>query len=144
MVRYEVSLPPAIDTSPVASSTTTSSRREISDGASHTILVTEGAGRPQSWQMGRLVPGDPIAGGPWATRYNRLVIKGATLDGSMRPGPCALNCTNDHEVYSFHAGGANAGFADGWVRFLRVGMSRRVLAALVTRAGGEAVPGGDF
>ena len=30
-----------------------------------------------------------------------------------------LNCTNDREVYCFHLGGANAGFADGSVHFLK-------------------------
>src|SRR5262249_33574379 len=47
-------------------------------------------------------------------------------------------------VYAFHPGGANAVFADGSVRFLKAGMSIRVLAALVTRAGGEVVSAGDL
>ena len=54
------------------------------------------------------------------------------------------NCTNDREVYSFHPAGANAVFADGSARFLLKGMSIRVLAALITRAGGEVVPDGDL
>jgi prepilin-type processing-associated H-X9-DG protein len=61
-----------------------------------------------------------------------------------QPGPCALNCTNEKEVYSFHPSGANAVFADGSVHFLKTGMSIRVLAALVTRAGGEVVADGEF
>jgi prepilin-type processing-associated H-X9-DG protein len=61
-----------------------------------------------------------------------------------RTGPCAVNCTNESEVYSFHPGGANAVFADGSVRFLRAGMSIRILARLATRAGGEVVSDGDF
>jgi prepilin-type processing-associated H-X9-DG protein len=55
-----------------------------------------------------------------------------------------MNCTNDHEVYSFHPGGANAVFADGSVHFLRAGMSLQALAALVTRAGGEVIPADAF
>jgi hypothetical protein len=35
-------------------------------------------------------------------------------------------------------------FADGSVQFLTEGMSIRVLAALITRAGGEVVSAGDF
>jgi hypothetical protein len=35
-------------------------------------------------------------------------------------------------------------FADGHVHFLKVGMSLQVLAALVTRAGGEIVSDTDF
>jgi prepilin-type processing-associated H-X9-DG protein len=75
---------------------------------------------------------------------NPLTIQGSQRDGQAGPGPCALNCTNDHEVYSFHPGGANAVFADGSVHFLKVGMSIRTLAALVTRAGGEVIPGSDY
>ena len=55
-----------------------------------------------------------------------------------------MNCTNDGELYSFHPKGANAVFADGSVRFLGSAMSIQVLAALITRAGGEVVPDGDF
>ena len=64
---------------------------DIRDGTSQTILVTEDAGRPQSWRKGGLVADEITTGGPWSGRYNRLVLKGATLDGRMRPGPCALN-----------------------------------------------------
>jgi prepilin-type processing-associated H-X9-DG protein len=62
----------------------------------------------------------------------------------VRPGPCGINCINRNEVYSFHPGGANALFADGSVRFLRAGMDIRILARLVTRAGGEVVSAGDY
>jgi prepilin-type processing-associated H-X9-DG protein len=55
-----------------------------------------------------------------------------------------MNCTNDRQVYSFHPGGANFVFADGSVRFLKAGIDIRVLAALVTRAGGEVVSANDY
>ena len=112
---------------------------EITDGTSNTILLTEVAGRPKQWRAG--TPGDDqkISGGPWAGYRTGIALKGSSLDGQMRPGPCAINCTNDHEVYSFHARGANAVFADGTVRFLSSDMSIQVLAALITRAGGEVV-----
>jgi prepilin-type processing-associated H-X9-DG protein len=42
-------------------------------------------------------------------------------------------------VYSFHTSGANVVFADGSVHFLTSGVSLCVLAALVTKAGGEVV-----
>jgi prepilin-type processing-associated H-X9-DG protein len=66
------------------------------------------------------------------------------VDGSSAPGPCAVNCTNNQQPYSFHTGGANFLFADGSVHFLQTGMDIRVLAALATRAGGEVVGGVDY
>jgi prepilin-type processing-associated H-X9-DG protein len=60
------------------------------------------------------------------------------------PGPCGIKCTNDRQPYGFHPGGCNFLLADGAVHFLRDGMEIRVLAALATRAGGEAVPAGDW
>jgi prepilin-type processing-associated H-X9-DG protein len=58
-------------------------------------------------------------------------------------GPCALNCTNDNEVYSFHPHGANVLFADGSVHFLRDQINIRTMAALFTRAGRETVEVAD-
>ncbi len=55
-----------------------------------------------------------------------------------------INCTSDNEIYSFHTGGANALFADGSVHFLKDNLSVQVVAALVTRAGGELQSAGDY
>jgi len=113
---------------------------EITDGASQTILVTESAGRPKLWRASRLVSGiyarDP--GAAWVTG-TLIYGQGSTPDGATKPGPCAINCTNDREVYSFHLGGANAVFADGSVQFLQASIDIRIFARLVTRAGGEVV-----
>jgi prepilin-type N-terminal cleavage/methylation domain-containing protein/prepilin-type processing-associated H-X9-DG protein len=109
---------------------------DILDGTSHTIMMAECAGRPQLWRGRRQVPNLWLTGGPWASR-NLLWCRGATPDGTAFYGPCAINCTNDREVYSFHPGGANVGFADGSVRFLKADIGIRVFAQLVTRAGGE-------
>jgi prepilin-type processing-associated H-X9-DG protein len=117
---------------------------EITDGTSQTILLSEDAGRPRQWRLGRPGPDQTVQGGPWAALNSGIILQGSTADGSQRPGPCALNCTNERQVYSFHPGGANAVFADGSVRFLKAGMSIRVLAALVTRAGGEVVSDSDY
>ena len=70
--------------------------------------------------------------------------QGSSYDGTAKPGPCAINCTNDKEVYSFHPGGANAVFADGSVHFLKASIDIRIFARLVTRAGGEVVTASDF
>jgi prepilin-type N-terminal cleavage/methylation domain-containing protein/prepilin-type processing-associated H-X9-DG protein len=129
---------------------------EITDGPSKTILVTECAGRPRHWRVGRKGP-EPteehhVGGGPWTAWVTGLQIQGSPFDGGSlvdsyqrgAPGPCALNCTNTFEVYSFHPGGANAVFADGSLHFLNAGMDIRVLARLATRAGGEVVSDGDY
>jgi prepilin-type N-terminal cleavage/methylation domain-containing protein len=114
---------------------------DIPDGTSSTILIGEDPGRPDLWRKGNRVDGSVLSGAGWASR-NLLFGRGASADGTAFFGPCAVNCTNDREVYSFHFGGANAAFADGSVHFLSESIDIRTFAALVTRDGGE-VPG-DF
>jgi prepilin-type processing-associated H-X9-DG protein len=116
----------------------------ITDGTANTILLAEDAGRPRAWRAGSAGEDQIISGCGWCGVNNPLTIRGSTPNGEAHPGPCAINCTNDGELYSFHPGGANAVFADGSVHFLKAGMSIRVLAALVTRAGGEVVSDGDY
>ena len=116
---------------------------DIRDGTSHTIMMAECAGRPRLWHRTTPVPNTWLSGGPWASR-GLLWCRGATADGSAFYGPCAINCTNDREVYSFHTGGANTVFADASVHFLRADLSIRVFARLVTRAGDEVVSDSDF
>jgi prepilin-type processing-associated H-X9-DG protein len=45
----------------------------------------------------------------------------------------------ENDIRSKHPGGANALFCDGSARFLDESMDLETLAALCTRAGGEAV-----
>lgn len=109
---------------------------DITDGTSQTILFTECAGRPALWRRGARVPGAYVTGGPWVS--GTLIFgQGSSQDGVTKIGPCAINCTNDREVYSFHPGGANTVFSDGSVRFLNASMDIRVFASMATRAGGE-------
>jgi prepilin-type processing-associated H-X9-DG protein len=117
---------------------------DITDGTSTTILLAEDAGRPRVWQAGKAGPDQVLGGGPWNSFKGPIILQGSTPDGTAQPGRCALNCTNDEEVYAFHTGGANAVFADGHVQFLKAGMDLRTLARLITRAGGEVVPDADF
>jgi prepilin-type N-terminal cleavage/methylation domain-containing protein/prepilin-type processing-associated H-X9-DG protein len=133
---------PALTLSP----TTTGTRlTDITDGTSNTILLTEDAGRPRLWQAGKAGPNpQALAGGPWNSFKGPIILQGSTFDGTVQPGRCALNCTNDGEVYAFHTGGANAVLADGSVHFLKAGMDIRIMARLITRAGGEVVSGDDY
>ena len=115
---------------------------EITDGSSQTIMIAECAGRPQQWQRGTKVP-NWLSGGPWASR-NLLFGRGATPDGTDFFGHCAVNCTNDREVYSFHPSGAHAVFADGSVHFLKATIDIRNFVRLVTFAGGELIGADDL
>lgn len=117
---------------------------EIKDGTAYTLLLAEDAGRPRAWQVGQPGEDQAVLGCGWTGFNTPLTIQGSTYDGKTKPGPCAINCTNDGELYSFHACGANTVFADGSVHFLRANISIKVLAALVTRAGGEVVSDGDY
>jgi len=116
---------------------------DITDGTSNTILMAECAGRPTLWHAGKAVQDKYLSGGAWASR-GLMWGRGSNWEGTEFFGRCAINCTNDREVYSFHTGGANAVFADGSVHFLKANLNIRVLARLVTRAGGEVVSDGDY
>jgi prepilin-type N-terminal cleavage/methylation domain-containing protein/prepilin-type processing-associated H-X9-DG protein len=118
--------------------------RDITDGKANTILLTEDAGRPQQWILGKPGEDQVIQGGPWSGFNTGVMLMGFDRKTQTRPGSCAINCTNDREVYAFHPGGANAAFADASVRFLKADMSIGILAALVTRAGGEVVSASDY
>jgi prepilin-type N-terminal cleavage/methylation domain-containing protein/prepilin-type processing-associated H-X9-DG protein len=118
---------------------------DITDGTSQTILIAEDAGRPQIWHVGHLVPDQLSTCGAWGAWAGcQIQVKGATPDGTAKYGPCAVNCTNQQELYAFHPGGVNVLFADGSVRFLSANMGIQVLARLCTRAGGEVVSASDY
>ncbi|HKB41450.1 MAG TPA: DUF1559 domain-containing protein [Gemmataceae bacterium] len=127
---------PAADYRGVLSEDHLTRSAEITDGSSQTILVAEHAGRPTLWRAGRRVPGTYAIAAAWIAGTVTFG-QGASYDGATKPGPCAVNCTNDREVYSFHPGGANAVFADGSVHFLPGRIDIRIFARLVTYAGGE-------
>ncbi|MEM6799185.1 MAG: DUF1559 domain-containing protein [Planctomycetota bacterium] len=86
--------------------------RHITDGASHTLAVSEDVGFPD---------------GQW--------INGRNLFDQSAPINAAPAFEND--IRSEHPGGAMGLTMDGGVRFLSETMEPAVLAALCTRAGGE-------
>jgi prepilin-type N-terminal cleavage/methylation domain-containing protein/prepilin-type processing-associated H-X9-DG protein len=112
--------------------------KDITDGTSKTLLIAEDAGRPDPYTDGH--PGNisglqiPIgAGTGWADPDS-----GFTLNTEP-----VVNHHNNGEIFSFHPGGAQVCFADGSTRFLSSSLDTLVGIGLVTRAGGEIVPG-DF
>src|SRR5262249_33119366 len=104
-----------------------------------TLLVVEIAGRPDRWEMGRIVAGETSAGAGWADSVNATALSGYDVASGFFLGDCAVNCSNNGAAYSFHSSGANVALADGSVRFVRQDIGIRTMAALVTRAGGETV-----
>ncbi len=68
----------------------------------------------------------------------------------MRPtgwrpaGPAPVNCNNGQGIYGFHPGGANVGYSDGSVRFLKETAAVRIVFALGTRDGGETLSSSDY
>jgi prepilin-type N-terminal cleavage/methylation domain-containing protein len=125
---------------------------DVTDGMSNTILLAEDAGRNEWWIMGRFVGHQPanftIGGesGAWANPGSDITITGfnvANLNTGRpeTPGPCAVNCDNANAIYAFHTGIANVLLGDGSVRSLRAGTDVNIVIPLVTRRGGEVIPG---
>jgi prepilin-type N-terminal cleavage/methylation domain-containing protein/prepilin-type processing-associated H-X9-DG protein len=115
---------------------------DITDGTSNTLMVAEDAGRTESWQMGTLMGPAPGGHPTWADPQTRLLIAGFNPVTNSPPGPCAVNCTNNGEAYSFHPGGANVLFADGSARMIGANLDLNIMVALLTRSGGEIIPDG--
>ncbi|CAN0069804.1 unnamed protein product [Phaeothamnion confervicola] len=118
----------------------------VTDGTSNTLLLVEMSGRP-FWYLPNKQRSAGTTNNPrtygfgfWA-HNNAHNISTFTSDGSANGTECAVNCSNQFGVYSFHTSGANVAFADGSIRSLSQSVSPATLAALVTRAGGEVISG---
>jgi prepilin-type processing-associated H-X9-DG protein len=77
-----------------------------------------------------------------------IQVRGFSNDGVTPDGGCCvINCTNGRtspftqgQLYSFHPGGLNVLRTDGSVQYLRETVTPAILAAMITRAGGEVIP----
>jgi len=117
---------------------------DMTDGTSNTIMVAEDAGRHQMYARGKPVsPNQPgqigwLLNSAWADYNTAIRVAGFSADGTVQfGGSCVINCNNANEIYAFHTGGANALRGDGSVQFMRESTSPAIVAALITRAGGE-------
>ena len=113
---------------------------EITDGTSNTLMLSECAGRPGSWQFGKMVSATSGTDGGWADDNSEFVTHGSMTNSTTAPGPCHTNCHNSNEVYSFHNGGANHVFADGSVHFITAAMDIRLFVKFVTMRAGDITP----
>ncbi|MSR32393.1 MAG: DUF1559 domain-containing protein [Gemmataceae bacterium] len=109
---------------------------DIKDGASNTFVLVESAGTPEVWRLGAKAAGTQNTAA-WGGRSSTLNIQGKQANGTGASGPCAINCSNEGEIYGFHTGGVNVVFADGSSRFIAVKADIRAVARMVTMAGNE-------
>jgi prepilin-type N-terminal cleavage/methylation domain-containing protein len=140
---------------------------DVTDGLSNTVAFAESAGRPYVYRKGgKLVDGGTLAhrvnAGGWSRPASDFSLDGSSLDGSILPGLCPLNCTNGEdiaeqtfpypyygsegtsEVFTFHPGGANLLVGDGSVRYTKETISILVFATLITRGAGEIVSSDQY
>jgi prepilin-type processing-associated H-X9-DG protein len=116
---------------------------DILDGTSNTMWICEDAGRPSRYVAARrLLSGGRYSGAGWADRDNEYITHGFASTGLTAPGPCAINCTNNNEIYAFHPGGAMCMFGDGSVKIVPTTVDIRIVAKLITRAASEVA--GNF
>jgi len=129
---------------------------DISDGLSHTVMISEMSGRPWLYLANRrqvstasfpsyvstgsvdAQDGVPLNYGWGGWPHNNNFNVGTwSADGTMQGGDSAINCSNYRGIYSFHSAGACGAFADGSVHLLAREMTPEVFFALVTARGGE-------
>jgi prepilin-type N-terminal cleavage/methylation domain-containing protein/prepilin-type processing-associated H-X9-DG protein len=113
----------------------------ITDGSSNTVMVVEDSARPLFYSDKGFRSNGPVSqgGGAWADPFGYLVMNGSMSGSGLIPGPCAINCTSDNEMFSFHTGGINVAMGDGSVRFVKASLSLNQAAALISKAGGEVI-----
>jgi prepilin-type N-terminal cleavage/methylation domain-containing protein len=131
----------------------------ITDGLSNTIMIAEAAGRPARWEFSRMsqqYAGAPNAymNGPWAHSGNDIAVDGSkvTVVNGVRTAStlsavadvssaCAVNCTNQGEIYAFHTGGSNVILGDCSVKFMPATIDLKTLMLVCSRSDGT--PTGD-
>jgi prepilin-type N-terminal cleavage/methylation domain-containing protein len=127
---------------------------DVTDGTSNTIMVGEAAGRHQVYSRGKKMvlpnaPGQPgwTLNAAYADVNTAIELRGFSNDGLTTDGGCCvLNCSNGRttpftkgQFFSFHPSGLMVLRTDGSVQFLSESTPTGVVAALVTRSGGETL-----
>jgi prepilin-type N-terminal cleavage/methylation domain-containing protein/prepilin-type processing-associated H-X9-DG protein len=150
---------PRPSTRGVMSSNSALPMAKIRDGEANTLIVAEDAGRPQHWVRGGRGPANTnvssqcgnldvkngrVQGAGWANSSIAIPVHGISATGLDCPVPCAINCTNNNEVFSFHRGGANILFVDGAVRLINQEININTYASMITIEGKEVIPATAF
>jgi len=117
---------------------------DISDGTSNTLMISEVAGRHQLYANSMPIsPNSPGTAGwslnaAWADYNTYIDANGWGADGRTKGAGCnAIGASNDSSFYAFHTGGVNAVRCDGSVSFMPNSTAPAVLAALISKQGGE-------
>ena len=158
-ISMRIPVPHQPPTSPVPSGAQSTSPpamplSRITDGLSHTLLISEMSGRPWLYLAGQkkipaanfpsyvtissvdVVDDIPLnyGWGSWAHNDNFSV---GTWDasGTLKGGDFAINSSNYRGVFSFHIAGANAAFADGSVHVRRAATRLRPSSSALSRRG---------
>jgi len=107
---------------------------DCTDGLSNTAVIVEDAGRIFRFENGRQVAGVNSSGGSWLDYNSEYYVHGGPTGAG-----CTVNCTNDNEIYSMHTGGAQALRGDGSIYFMKSTIAPGVLAAVISKSGGEVL-----
>jgi prepilin-type N-terminal cleavage/methylation domain-containing protein len=117
---------------------------DINDGTSNTLMISEDAGRHQLYANAvPISPNSPGSAGwglnaAWADYNTYIELAGWGADGITKGAGCnGIGASNNNSFYGFHTGGVNAVRCDGSVSFMPSATTPAVLAALVTKQGGE-------
>ena len=125
---------------------------DVTDGLSNTICFAECAAKQKLYYRGRptgattftssvtFAGAGLVLNSYYADHNIARQIRGysrANLLNIYEPGCSSINVVNENGLYSFHVGGVQVALGDGSARFLSENMSSTVLAAMITRDGGE-------
>jgi prepilin-type N-terminal cleavage/methylation domain-containing protein/prepilin-type processing-associated H-X9-DG protein len=129
----------------------------ITDGTSNTMMFGENSPNLNSglaWVSGNDIYATTILPMNWMTNLKNGQIDPTTGEvcspAGWNPGVPTqqTHCFNNQWYYqgfkSYHPGGANFGFCDGSVKFLKQTINVRIYMALSTRAGGEVLSADQY
>jgi prepilin-type N-terminal cleavage/methylation domain-containing protein/prepilin-type processing-associated H-X9-DG protein len=102
------------------------------------------------WRWGEQDNGFGVSGDPLlntTTTGFKIINNNNQSPGTDGPNGCwklINNCGPNDEIFSFHTGGANIGFADGHVQFVQDSINPVTMAELVARSDGQTIDTTQF